>query len=425
LHQIFEGTARTVQPRILCSESAARFNALAGAAVEHFHLTIRAAGRVQRCREDHVLVTTAEADLPLLIRRGDEVHVNFGLEMDPGLPFTDSKRPLYTYLPGFNIHTVPEAVRRPISNIAQWLRTARQADSRQSIETRYRRLPLTNFELSILLVRAVLGGTGAEGYGLCRWPGGKRAAFVALHDVDSDGLLQQGENDPLFRIEARHRIRSTWFIPTAVLNRNPGAIGFLRSAGHEVGWHGHQHDHRDHVRPHADRAVQALLSSPLIDETAPPLGMRLPKLLKSNALFQLLGEQCPAMRYDTSFVCGVAPFSLSVNGRRSRLLEIPTTVPTDIRVHNEVLTVPRLRRAAAILRAQIARTEQLISAGGLISIVTHPEKGLSEQPELLDVYDQYLDYVRSRKDVWLATSGELFSHWASGGGDTAPQVQVQ
>jgi peptidoglycan/xylan/chitin deacetylase (PgdA/CDA1 family) len=209
-----------------------------------------------------------------------------------------------------------------------------------------------------------------------------------------------------------------------VLKRHSGAIAFLRSAGHEAGWHGHKHDHRDHVRPHADRAVEALLASPLIDKTGPPLGMRLPKLLKSNALFQLLGEKCPALRYDTSFLYGIAPFNLSVNGRSSNILEIPTTVPTDIRVHNEVLTLPRLRRAAAILKAQIARTEQLIAAGAIISIVTHPEKGLSEQPELLEVYDQYLDYVRSRNDVWFATSGELFSHWTNGGGATA-QKQSQ
>jgi hypothetical protein len=83
-------------------------------------------------------------------------------------------------------------------------------------------------------------------------------------------------------------------------------------------------------------------------------------------------------------------------------------------VNNELLTLPRRKRAAAILKAQITRTEQLIEAGGLISIVTHPEEGLSERPDLLEVYDEYLAYIRSRRDVWRTTSGELFSYWTTG-----------
>jgi hypothetical protein len=139
--------------------------------------------------------------------------------------------------------------------------------------------------------------------------------------------------------------------------------------------------------------------------------MRLPKLLKSNALFELLEQRCPTLRYDTSFLHGIVPYPLWVNGRRSRILEIPTTVPTDIRVHNELLGLNRTRRSAAILKAQIARTEQLLEVGGLISIVTHPEKELSEKPELLEVYDQYLSYLRSRDDIWFTTAGTLFTYW--------------
>jgi hypothetical protein len=60
---------------------------------------------------------------------------------------------------------------------------------------------------------------------------------------------------------------------------------------------------------------------------------------------------------------------------------------------------------------QIARTKHLLEIGGLISIVTHPEKDLTERPELLDVYDRYLAFVRSCPNVWFATAGEVFTHW--------------
>jgi hypothetical protein len=198
------------------------------------------------------------------------------------------------------------------------------------------------------------------------------------------------------------------------LSKTPDGADFLLDAGHEVGWHGHKHDHRDHVPPYADRAVQALTSSRLADPKGVPIGMRLPKLLKSNYLFQLLEQSCPTLRYDTSFLRGIAPHRLWVNGRESRILEIPTTVPTDIKVYNELRATLPSRRAEAMLEAQITRTEQLIKAGALISIVTHPEKALSERPDFLDVYDRYLSYIRTRTDIWFATAGELFTYWSSG-----------
>jgi hypothetical protein len=87
-------------------------------------------------------------------------------------------------------------------------------------------------------------------------------------------------------------------------------------------------------------------------------------------------------------------------------------VPTDIVVWNALGTTPSFRRAAKILEAQIARTKKLIEVGGIISIVTHPEEDLSEKPELLDVYDQYLAYIKSCPDLGIMTGGELFSYWS-------------
>jgi peptidoglycan/xylan/chitin deacetylase (PgdA/CDA1 family) len=326
--------------------------------------------------------------------------------------FADSKRPIYTFIPGFNVQIVPEAVRRPISNAVQAVssRNAVRQDERDTVQ-RYRRLPLNGFELGVLLLHTILDCPGAGG-GVFEWPLGKRAAFIALHDVDSAGLFKRRQRDELFRTDTRHGVQSTWFIPTTLLKRVGGRVEFLLEAGHEIGWHGHKHDHRDHIRPYADRAVAALDSSRLTSADA-PLGMRLPKLLKSNALFELVEQKCPTLRYDTSFLQGIVPYPLWINGRRSSILEIPTTVPTDIRVHNELLWLSRARRSAAILQAQIARTEQLLQVGGLLSIVTHPEKGLSERPELLEVYDQYLAYLRSREDIWFTTAGTLFSYWTN------------
>jgi hypothetical protein len=112
-----------------------------------------------------------------------------------------------------------------------------------------------------------------------------------------------------------------------------------------------------------------------------------------------------------------------VNGRKTNILEIPITVPTDIVVWNALSGSVPSRRAATILETQIERTKKLIEVGGIISIVTHPEKDLSEQPELLDVYDQYLAYIKSCPDVMIATGGQLFKYWTQDRSRSVGQLQ--
>lgn len=98
-------------------------------------------------------------------------------------------------------------------------------------------------------------------------------------------------------------------------------------------------------------------------------------------------------------------------------------MPTDIRLYNELLDLRGARRAEIMLKAQIVRTQKLIEVGGVISIVTHPEKELSERPDFLDVYDQYLSYVRSCPDIWFTTAGELYNHWVGGNPESARRAR--
>jgi peptidoglycan/xylan/chitin deacetylase (PgdA/CDA1 family) len=298
-------------------------------------------------------------------------------------------------------------IRRPLSNFVQSVYSRRKGDVGQD----YSKLPLTSFEFVILLLNKILvGGLGYENRAFM-WPQGKRAVFVSLHDVDTGSLLRRRERDPLFRLEQKHQIHSTWFVLTAVLKGKKETIDFLLRSGNEVGWHGHKHDHRLPFKPFTEQHVQMLTNSFLAEPENFPTGMRSPKLMKSNHLFDLLERSCPALSYDTSFSQGIVPYYLWLNGRQSRILEIPITVPTDIGVYNKLHGVPRFRRSEAILEAQIARTKKLLEVGGIISIVTHPEKDLTERPEFLDIYDQYLLYIKSCPDIWFATAGELFRYW--------------
>jgi peptidoglycan/xylan/chitin deacetylase (PgdA/CDA1 family) len=298
-------------------------------------------------------------------------------------------------------------IRRPLSNFVQSVYSRRKGDVAQD----YSKLPLTSFEFVILLLNKVLSKAVGREARVFHWPSGKRAVFVSLHDVDTGGFLQRRDSDPLFGLEQKHQIHSTWFVPTAVLKGKKEHVDFLLQSGNEVGWHGHRHDHRLPFKPYADQHVQMLKNCFLAEPENFPTGMRTPKLLKSNHLFGLLERSYPALCYDTSFSQGIVPYYIWLNGRQSKILEIPITVPTDIGVYNKLHGISRSRRYEAILEAQIARTKKLLEVGGIISIVTHPEKDLTERPEFLDVYDQYLHYIKNCPDIWFATAGDLFRYW--------------
>ena len=303
---------------------------------------------------DQVVVKAADTGFPLIVRRGEDVIVNFDVPATQAFHVVDSKRPIYTYIPGFNIHKVPAGIRRRVSNLVKSIQTPRNRD----LVSEYARLPITSFEFVLLIIDRIL----ADGHGgepqLFQWPAGKRAVFVSLHDVDTGGFLRRRDRDPLFHIEQKHQIKSTWFVPTGLLRGNVKALDFLLESGNEVGWHGHSHDHRLPFKPFADQRVQILKDSYLGSAENYPCGMRTPRLLKSNYLYELLEQRCPALCYDTSILRGIVPYYLWLNGRQSKILEIPTTVPTDILVYNQLHGIARGRRAEAILETQISRTEE-------------------------------------------------------------------
>ena len=406
------------RPTVVPKELSEELTEITGVSSEEFPLSTRIF-EFDLQESDSVIVQAAENNLPLIVCRDEEVIVNFEIRTTQAFQFLDSKRPIYTYIPGFNIQKIPPAVRRPLSNFVQSLSSRKKGGG----ERDYSKLPLRSFELVILLLNKIVsGGLGRESSPF-RWPLGKRAVFISVHDVDTEGLLRRGERDPLFLIEQNHRIHSTWFIPTAILKERMESIRFLLESGNEAGWHGYKHDHRLAFKPFAEQCVEMLKKSWFAEPNNYPTGMRCPRLLKSNHLFEVLERSCSALCYDTSFAVGIVPYFLWLNRRESKILEIPITVPTDIAVYNQLHSIPRSRRGRAILDAQIARTKKLLDVGGIISIVTHPEKDLSEQPEFLDIYDQYLQFIKSLPDIWFATAGELFKYWTRDGLDLAVQSQ--
>ena len=257
-----------VRPTITSKELNEEVTQITGRAPEEFLLSTRVFESDLQ-ESDSVIVRAVESGLPLIFSRDEEIIVNFDIRATQTFHFADSKRPIYTYIPRFNIQMIPTVIRRPLSNFVQSMYAPRNG----VVVRDYSRLPLTSFEFVILLLNKVLArGPGRETQSF-QWPSGKRAVFISLHDVDTGGFLRRRDRDPLFRLEQKHQIHSTWFVPTATLKGKKEAIDFLLQSGNEVGWHGHKHDHRLPFKPFANQQVEMLRKSYMTKRENFPTGM--------------------------------------------------------------------------------------------------------------------------------------------------------
>lgn len=359
---------------------------------------------------DQVIAYSKEKNNPLVILRAGKPVYNFDLSIARQFSFLDSKRPKYTYLPLFNIRKIPSKFRRYISNIVA--SKSHSFNKTQDVIEYHRRLPIHPNDFITILLNKIDSHYLNIKSPIYKWPQNKKAAFISLHDVDSDRLLKLKKKDPLLSTVNKHGIKGTWyFLTTVIEKKGRGDLAFLEDDGHELGWHGYNHDHRLPFGRHTKRRIKHLNRSILVDLRGYPLGMRTPKLLKTKHLFDSLEANCPTLSFDTSFLHGIVPYYFSDKESKHRILEIPTTVLTDIRLYNELSFLPEAKKFETILKIQIERTDKLIELGGLISIATHPETDITERPGLLEIYDKYLSYLRSRDDIWFTTAGSIYEYW--------------
>jgi peptidoglycan/xylan/chitin deacetylase (PgdA/CDA1 family) len=271
------------------------------------------------------------------------------------------------------------------------------------------------------------------------WPGTATSAASFTFDVDAESVvlaevpaaasrmsvMSHQAYGPLtglprlLRILARHSMRSTFFVPGYTAHRHPDAIRSIVDAGHEIAHHGYLHEPLIGVGPKVEAEILDQGLDALEEVTGVrPTGYRAPMWELTYASPRLLAER--GFLYDSSLMDADVPYELAIPSEENAESTAPPVSIVEIPVHwglddwEQYCYLPGISgsgliespaKAVELWRAEF---EALRKEGGCFVLTSHPF--LSGRPGRAAALEEFVEYVASLPDVWLASMGDIAQH---------------
>lgn len=212
----------------------------------------------------------------------------------------------------------------------------------------------------------------------------------------------------MLRMLARHNIKGTYFCESWSLSVYPGAVRDLQDQGHEVAWHGYQHESwgglsAEDERANFDKSFEAARES----------GIR-------YRGFRPPGGQINERTYDLLKEHGVDYVSpLGELGIKQGITILPFEWKTvDAFYYMEKFSAIRQSHGATATPLSpsdfesylLAKIDEVIASQGYISILFHPFLQTSE--EKLAVMETILGRLSRDPTIWCAPCGEV-ANWVA------------
>jgi hypothetical protein len=217
----------------------------------------------------------------------------------------------------------------------------------------------------------------------------QRTPVLLSHDIDSaEGL----ENLVRYFLPVEEAVsaRSSNYVVPCAWPLDHGLLAETASRGHEIGVHGYDHSNKTAFAAAQERR-RRLDAGRRFGDRYGASGYRAPSLLRTAAL---LGDLEPRYRYDASIPTSGGVFPVPNNGcasarpwRIGGLWELPITLARDGSLRFLGYDPP----AIGTLWREMAET--ISRSGGIVSILTHCEKGFSGNPPMLAVYRGFLEWL--------------------------------
>jgi peptidoglycan/xylan/chitin deacetylase (PgdA/CDA1 family) len=204
---------------------------------------------------------------------------------------------------------------------------------------------------------------------------------------------------------AEHGVHATFFVPGVVAEAYPEHLRSIVMKGHEIALHGYSHKSPAALSPQEeeDELTRARRALRQFDDLI--LGYRSPAWELSEVTLGLLEKH--GLLYSSNLMDDLRPYLHA--GRK--LVELPVHWALDDAPHfwfdagswDRSISAPS--RVFEIWKAEFLG---ILELGGLIVLTLHPQ--IIGRPHRLSMLDEWLTFVRTHPDVWIAPAREIAQH---------------
>lgn len=225
-------------------------------------------------------------------------------------------------------------------------------------------------------------------------------------------LMSQGAygwkvgTDRILALLARYGLRVTFFVPGLVIDQRPALMERILAGGHEIAHHSYSHRwilslRPDEEREEMERGIEAIRRA----TGSKPLGWRSPAAELSPLTMQMLVDY--GFDYSSNFFDDDSPYIHTVDGRRTRIVELPFRWVLDdapFFQYSIVLPGRTMQAPSAVLEAWKAEFDTLHAERRMMMVGMHPQ--LIGQPSRLVALEGLIEHAL-RHDVWIGRCDEM------------------
>jgi peptidoglycan/xylan/chitin deacetylase (PgdA/CDA1 family) len=260
------------------------------------------------------------------------------------------------------------------------------------------------------------------------WPKAYRSACLFTFDIDVDVswvfrdiddpiALSMGRYEPrvgvplLLNLLAEFDIKSTFFVPGWVAERQVPMLEEILKRGHDVEHHGYIHEPPRTFK--SEEEEEAALVKGI--ETLKRLTGRRPRAYRSP-FWEFSANTIPLLErhgfeYTGDLMDTLLPDYHVVNGRTTSMINLPGHWILDDLAHfyyhiSARKTILSCRQVLELYKEEL---DGIRAYGGLFTLTMHPQA--SGRPSRVLMLRSFIEYVKSHNDIWITSPGELVGYW--------------